>query len=147
MIPEFVDGVNLEHGAHRCTMDEVRARFGMGPREKLFNSLEHLLDMARRCGFLYALIGGSFATAKLEPDDLDITWFGPSGMDKSNVPCECVSLMESEYARDRFGHDLMFIPLPEQADKQLEQMERFGRDLGFDVKTMTNRGTLLLELT
>src|ERR1700759_2226830 len=99
MIGEFVDGTNLECKAHRCTISEMRARFGLGCRSNLCSELEHFLECARRCGFLYAIIGGSFATSKPSPGDLDITWFGPPGMSRSNVPSGCVALMEQEKSR------------------------------------------------
>jgi hypothetical protein len=146
MIPEFVDDLNLENKAHRCTIEEVRARFCSGERMKLCDKLEHLLQKGRECGFLYALIGGSFATAKPLPQDLDITWFGPHGLDKTNAPCGCAAMMDQQYSRELFGADFMYIPLNVDRVSWPEQLERWGRDLGFDAKNKTERGTLLLEL-
>ena len=146
MIPEFVDDLNLENKAHRCTIEEVRARFCSEERMKLCDKLEHLLHKGRECGFLYALIGGSFATAKPLPQDLDITWFVPHGVDKTNVSCDCADMMDSQHSRERFGADFLYVPLKEDRASWPEDLERWGRDLGFDPKTNTERGTLLLEL-
>jgi hypothetical protein len=146
MIPDFVDGLNLEHKAHRCTINEVRERFGSGERVKLCEALAHLIKRARKCGFLYALIGGSFATAKELPKDLDITWFGPPGMNKTTVSCECADIMDQQTSRTKFSHDLGFIALKEDVNTWQDQLEYWGRQYGFCMKTMTDRGTLLLEL-
>ncbi|CAN5554843.1 hypothetical protein BH10ACI4_BH10ACI4_33860 [soil metagenome] len=146
MIPDFVDGLNLEHKAHWCTLEQVRERFGAGDRSRLCDALEHLIETARGCGFLYALVGGSFATAKPSPQDLDITWFGPPGMDRANVSCECADIMDQQTSRAKFGHDLGYIPLNKEPDSWVVQLEHWGKEYGFDVKTMKDRGTLLLEL-
>jgi hypothetical protein len=147
MIPEFVDGINLEHMAHRCTIGEVRARFGLGPpRKKLCDQLEHFIECAKKCGFLYALIGGSFATAKPDPGDLDITWFGPPGLEAANVSKPCADLMSSNTSREQFGHDFAYIPLYEHRIAWEAQLDYWGRLYGLDSKTMKDRGTLLLEL-
>ena len=118
MIPDFVDGLNLAPGGHRCTVEEVEMRFGNGPRRvRLCAKLKELLECAKRCGFVHALIGGSFATAKEEPSDLDITWFGPSTMTPNNVPLPCAELMDGANSRERFGCDMLHIPLaPSQPD-------------------------------
>jgi hypothetical protein len=144
MIPDFVDELNLAPGGHRCSIDEVQARFGQGQaRMHLYAKLTRLMECAKKCGFLYVLLGGSFATAKESPGDLDITWFGPCGMNKHNVESDCADLMDGSTSKERFGCDMLFIPLePTQPD----QLDFWGRQLGFDTKTSKERGTLILEL-
>lgn len=96
MIPDFTDGINLAPGGHRCTIQEIEERFGFGEhRVHLCVKLKRLLECARSCGFLHALIGGSFATAKEAPKDLDITWFIPTTMTPNNVSRPCAELMDS----------------------------------------------------
>jgi len=146
MIADFVDGLNLENRAHRCTIGEVRERFGTGERVELCAALEHLLEKGRGCGFLYALIGGSFATAKPVPKDLDITWFGPPGLNKDNAPCGCADMMDQQTSRDKFGHDFMYISLNADESTWPAQLDHWGVEWGFDFKTKIARGTLLLEL-
>ena len=145
MIPDFFDGVNLPPGGHRCTVEELEARFGIGPqRVQLCEKLMHLLESARKCGFVIALIGGSFPTAKEAPKDLDITWFGPSTLTPNNVTPPCAALMDAANSREHFGCDMMFIPL---APTQPDQIGHWASQFGFDAKTFKDRGTLILELS
>jgi hypothetical protein len=144
MIPEFVDGLNLAPGGHRCTLEEVKDRFGQGPaRLHLIDKLVHLIGQAKKCGFVNLIIGGSFATAKENPKDLDLTWFGPIGVNKDNAKGICAELMDQQTSRDRFGCDLMYI---EKSSTWPDQIEFFANQFGFDAKTNTERGTLILEL-
>ena len=144
MIPDFVDGTNLAPGGHRCTMEEIEARFGNGPqRMHLCAKLKRLLGCAKKCGFMHALIGGSFATAKEAPKDLDITWFGPTHMTLDNVPKHCADLMDGSRSRERFECDMIFVPL---ASAQPNQLDHWAYQFGFDAKTLKDRGTLILEL-
>lgn len=145
MIPEFLDGVNLSPGVHYSTVDEIEQRFGFSPRRvQLMKQLRHLLNSGRHCGFVLMAIGGSFPTAKEAPGDLDILWFTPNGMDKSNVPAGCADLMDDTKAKDIHGCNMMYIPLDPQREGLVEY---WVQQLGFDTKTRTDRGMLVLEIT
>jgi hypothetical protein len=139
-----MDGVNLPPGAHRCSLDEIELRFGQGMRrQQLFQQLRHLLRRGMGCGFIWAAIGGSFATSKPEPGDLDITWFAMPGVTKDTVREECIQLMDDTRAKQELGHNMMYIALdPNDPSK----MERFILLLGFDLKTRKDRGMLLVAL-
>jgi len=147
MIPDFVDGHNLEHKGHRCTIEEVRARFGSGEcREQLFARLQSWIERARRCGFKYVLVGGSFATAKEAPKDVDCTWFTLAGVSKDTVSPECAQLLDSSSSRERFGADFCHVPLSEHPNKWDETLDHWATQFGFDAKTMKDRGTLIVEI-
>jgi hypothetical protein len=145
MIPAYTDGINLPPGGHRCSIEELEARFGQGDRRvSLFRELRGLLKRATDCGFLWAAIGGSFATSKPEPDDLDITWFTAPGVTKDTVRPECHQLMDDARASRELGHNMLYIPLdPDDPGK----MDTFIMQMGFDLKTRTDRGMLVVSLS
>lgn len=146
MIPEFHNGISLSVGPHPCTLQEIQQRFcGNGARRMLCQALENLLLRAKSCGFLKAAIGGSFPTVTMAPGDLDIIWFTAAGVCKDNVPPDCVQLMDDARAKAELGHNMLYIPLkPENPDETVLNMVTL---LGYDVKTQTERGMLVVDLT
>jgi hypothetical protein len=146
MIGDYIDGLNLHPGGHWCTIEEMEGRFGIEQRASICAKLCSFLVRGKGCGFLYALIGGSFPTAKPLPSDLDITWFGPPGMSKDNARPGCAELMEQDKSRERFEMDLMYIPLYVNESLWDEQINEWAVRYGFDTKTGTDRGTLVIAL-
>lgn len=76
MIPPLEDGV-LPEGGHDCTFEELDRAFGQVRRSDrrvtLTAKLKAYLDDARRSGLVVAVIvDGSYATARDEPDDIDL---------------------------------------------------------------------------
>ncbi len=73
MIPPFTDTGVLPPGVHRATVDEVRVRFGRSSelRRVQMQSVEWMLDLARRAGITRIVLNGSFTTDILEPNDVD----------------------------------------------------------------------------
>jgi hypothetical protein len=146
MIPAFIDEVNLPVGGHRCTLAELEERFVQNEhRLGLFQNLIEVMSLARKCGFLYALLGGSFPTAKEIPKDIDLTWFCPPGTTKTSVREECIQIMEDSSDRGSF----LFLPF-DMGTGPAEwpaKMELWAQNLGFDTKTRTDRGVLLLDLS
>jgi hypothetical protein len=73
MIPEFDDNGYLPPGVHRAPLEEVAERFGREPelRQAQTESLQWLLDIARRAGAERLIINGSYVTDKWEPNDVD----------------------------------------------------------------------------
>lgn len=142
MIPDFVDGLNLPLGGHLCTWSELVGRFGQGTRRQILcEQLRRFLEMARNCGFLHAAIGGSFATAKEEPRDLDLLWIVSPGVNKNTVTPECAELMDPMVSRRKFGHDFLYIP------NEPEVVEHLVRSLGYDKSTRTERGMVIIDLS
>lgn len=142
-IPEFEDGVNLPLGVHPCTWDELASYFCNGERRQaLYRRMESLFQRARDCGFVQVIVGGSFATAKPDPGDVDLAWIVNQGVDKDAMRPECLELVESERSRERFGCDVFYFPIAGDSEK----IVHWGTQLGYDSKTMTARGTLLLDL-
>jgi uncharacterized protein DUF6932 len=77
VLPEFdIDG-DLPPGIHQATLDELELRLGRfvvsDRRLNLFGLFKQLMAMARSSGIVDRLVvGGSFVTAKPEPNDIDI---------------------------------------------------------------------------
>jgi len=145
MIPAFSDGVNLPLGGHSCSLAELEARFVCNDhRRLLFDTLLELMRLAKRFGFLHALLGGSFPTAKERPSDLDVTWFCKPGTDKTTVSLECIELMEDSSDRGNF----LYVPFDEGSvpDEWPDKMHFWATQLGFDLKTGIDRGVLLVNL-
>ncbi len=73
MIPPFNDNGYLPPGVHKATLDEIAERFGRQSevRRDQMESLRWLVDLARRAGVERLVVNGSFATAILEPNDVD----------------------------------------------------------------------------
>ena len=73
MIPEFNDDGYLPPGVHPADVDEARKRSGSSSeiRTVQMESVEWLVDTARRAGVLRIVINGSFVTDMEEPNDVD----------------------------------------------------------------------------
>jgi hypothetical protein len=75
LLPAFDSQGNLPEGVYKASLDEVIVRFGHGtPQRQLVTTrLRRIYELARATGKLERfVIFGSFITAKLEPNDVDI---------------------------------------------------------------------------
>lgn len=77
MLPKFDFDGDLPPGIHQTTIDELEQRLGRfvvsDRRIKVFTLFKHLMTMARSSGIVDRLVvGGSFVTAKAEPNDIDV---------------------------------------------------------------------------
>jgi len=74
MLPAFDEFGNLPPGIHRATVEEVVQRFGVGSPERDVEGQELLrfVEWARSCGVLRLIVNGSFVTAKMAPNDVDL---------------------------------------------------------------------------
>src|SRR5262245_48466183 len=81
MIPHFNDDGYLPPGIHAATLEEISARFGQECelRQAQMQSLQWLVDLARRAGVERIVVNGSFVTDKLEPNDVDCVLLIGSG--------------------------------------------------------------------
>src|SRR5215831_9909078 len=74
-LPAFNHHGDLPEGVYRASLDEVVARFGHGtPQRQLVTvRLRRIYALAQATGKLaHFVIFGSYVTAKLEPNDVDI---------------------------------------------------------------------------
>ena len=73
MIPEFDDQGYLPPGIHVATLTEISDRFGQDSelRRVQMESLQWLVELARRAGVMRIVVNGSFVTDAYEPNDVD----------------------------------------------------------------------------
>jgi hypothetical protein len=143
MIPAFNDSGHLPVGGHRCTWEEFYERFRFNERRVfLCETLQGVLELARRCGFLRVIIGGSFPTATTAPGDIDLTWIAARDVTKDTVRPECVKLMDSMAAEREYQWSMNYLPLGDDR----ESIQRWASQLGFCSKTQKERGTLVIDL-
>lgn len=74
MLPEFDRNGYLPPGIHRCSVEEISARFGSGSEEREAEIAELLrfVEAARAVGLKRLLVNGSFVTSKIAPIDVDL---------------------------------------------------------------------------
>ena len=77
MLPEFDDEGDLPPGIHTATLADLEQRCGQftlsDRRVRLFARLRQIVDLAKASGIIERIIvGGSFVTAKAEPNDVDL---------------------------------------------------------------------------
>ena len=112
-IPNLEPSGFLPPGIHDCTLSELRERFGTFQgsdlRSKLFAKLEEFIAEAKRSGIVRGLIvNGSFVTAKLAPNDIDviIVVAGTHDFAADLSPTE-YNILSKQRVRRRFGFDLL----------------------------------------
>jgi hypothetical protein len=95
MLPPLNEDGYLPVGIHRCTFEELVQRFGHGSPERQveIRELEQLVQWATRAGILRLIVNGSFVTAKLEPNDVDVIILpGPGYPEREKPAIEAVAL-------------------------------------------------------
>jgi hypothetical protein len=111
MLPDFTANGLLPPGIHIATIDEFKARFVFFARSdrrfRLFDKLLELYHEASRTGIVKRfLVGGSFVTAKAEPNDFDcILVMDPTIVERELLPME-YNLTSHAMTRRRFGGDV-----------------------------------------
>jgi hypothetical protein len=112
-IPELNTEGLLPAGIHSSELPEIRQRFGSfngsDRRAELFARLEQLAR-AMQTSKLFAelLIDGSFVTAKLLPNDVDvIAVLLPNHAFERDMPMSEYALVSRTLLRRRFGFDVM----------------------------------------
>ena len=116
MLPDFTEDGLLPAGIYNVTVDAFEKRFvyfaGSDRRFRLFEKLRELHRQARQSGIVKRfLVGGSFVTAKAEPNDFDcILVFGQDVGGRDLSPMEYNLLLRTR-ARRNFGGDI--IPVAE----------------------------------
>jgi hypothetical protein len=134
MIPEFDDNGNPPPGIHRCTMDELKARFGRGSPERKVETAEliEFVVWAKQAGVLRLLVDGSFTTAKKAPNDVDVVVLRPDPPNSFTGPIQDTEVRWP------------FIHVASAADEA--DLERWAfKDFGFD-RNGNSRGILEILL-
>jgi len=104
--------------------------------------LQEIVNIARGCGFLKVLVGGSFPTAVDNPRDIDVTWVTDLNVTKETVKPECIQLMDDALAKEAYGWNMLYLPI----DHDLRSIQDWAQQLGFCTKTRKDRGMLVIDL-
>jgi hypothetical protein len=105
----------LPVGLHDCTLEEIKVRFGAfqdsDQRPQLFQKLQALVAEARAAGFARSLlIDGSFATAKPDPNDIDLALVLPRTHDVgADLPPAQYNLVSRRRVQKRYGFDIVAV--------------------------------------
>jgi hypothetical protein len=111
-LPEFNNNGDLPPGVHRTSWSEVLQRFGVGvgQREVCTRRLAHVYELAKRTGFLGRfVIFGSYVTAKMEPNDVDIILIMDDAFRLEQCPMESRGLFDHAVAQARFGASVFWM--------------------------------------
>lgn len=112
-LPALNDNGFLPPGIFDCTLAEIRERFGRfqvsDHRSRLFARLEDLfLAMQQSRLFEALLVDGSFVTAKLVPNDIDlVAVLLPGHNFERDLPTSEYALVSRAMLRRRYGFDVV----------------------------------------
>ena len=137
-LPSFNEQGDLPPGLHCATLTEVLERFGSGSvqRQAVADRLVRLHQLAVSTGQLARfVVFGSFVTAKVEPNDIDIILLMEDTFDLACVTGEAVLVFQHMEAVARFGASMFWIRRSrglggEQAMIEYWQIRREGGQRG-----------------
>jgi hypothetical protein len=105
-LPPFNEEGDLPPGVHRATLREVLDRFGQGSikRRAVADRLNRIFHLVISTGQLARfVIFGSFVTAKVEPNDVDIILIMENTFDLANAAGEAALVFQHMQADAHFG--------------------------------------------
>jgi len=109
--PEFNDCGDLPGGVHAATLEDVVHHFARTPRRAVrARRLERIYRLAGSTGHLARLIVfGSFITAKIEPNDVDIFLLMDDSFDVRQVSPEASLVFDHAAAQNLLGASVFWI--------------------------------------
>jgi hypothetical protein len=111
-LPEFNEAGDLPAGVHQATLDDVVKRFGAvrGQRNICTRRLLHVSALAERTGYLQRfIIFGSYVTAKLDPNDVDVVLVMDDAFRLEDCPIEIQGLFDHAVAQARYGASIFWV--------------------------------------
>jgi len=111
-MPPFIDNGDLPLGVHRVTLGEAVDRFGTGSLNRKVGALrlERIYRLAWETGQLARfVVFGSFVTAKLEPNDVDVFMLMEDTFDVGQLASESRLLFDHASAQSHFGGSVFWI--------------------------------------
>ena len=109
---EFDGNGDMPPDIHPATLADVVAHFGSGTpqRQRVARRLEHIYALAKASGHLARfIVFGSFVTAKLVPNDVDIFLLMSDSFDVSQVPHDILSVFDHTAAQNVLGASVFWI--------------------------------------
>src|SRR5438046_10565351 len=109
--PKYNERGDLPIGIHPATLDEIVKHFGTTPRRAaVARRLERIYQLARSTGHLARfVIFGSFVTAKMEPNDVDIFMIMDDLFEVQQVSPEARVVFDHETAQNLLGASVFWI--------------------------------------
>jgi uncharacterized protein DUF6932 len=111
-LPSCTVNGDLPPGIHRATLVGVLARFGSGSPQRMLVGLrlERIYNVARATGHLArCVVFGSFVTAKLLPNDVDVFLLMEDTFDLSQLTGEARLQFEHMVVQTRFGASVFWL--------------------------------------
>lgn len=111
-LPDFNADSDLPPGVHRASWSEVLQRFGGGAdqRDVCTRRLAHIYELAKRTKCLKRfVIFGSYVTARLEPNDVDVVLIMDDTFRLEHCPMESRGLLDHAVAQARFGASVFWM--------------------------------------
>jgi hypothetical protein len=111
-LPPFTASGDLPPGIHRATLSDVLERFGSRSPQRMLVGLrlERIYNIAWATGHLArCVVFGSFVTAKLVPNDVDIFLLMEDTFDVSQLIGEARLLFDHAAAQTRFGASVFWL--------------------------------------
>lgn len=103
---------NLPQGVHRASLQEVLNRFGQATTQRALVGmrLKRVYDLATATGHLKRfMVFGSFVTAKLEPNDVDVFLVMHDAFDLGQVTGEARLVFDHPSAQAHFGASVFWL--------------------------------------
>jgi hypothetical protein len=137
-LPSFNEEGDLPLGVHPSTLAEVLDRFGQGSirRRAVADRLKRLYHLASSTGHLARfVVFGSFVTAKVEPNDVDVVLLMEDTFDLASVKDEAALVFQHMEADAHFGASVFWVRRSgaiggEQAMIEYWQVRREGGQRG-----------------
>jgi predicted nucleotidyltransferase len=137
-LPNFTDTGDLPVGIHPAPLPEASFRFGTGSARRKFLALRlrRIHRLAVQTSHLARfVVFGSFVTAKLEPNDVDVFMIMDDNFDVSRLSGESRRLFDHAAAQTHFGCSVFWVRRlaalgGEQATLEHWQIKRDGTKRG-----------------
>jgi hypothetical protein len=111
-LPGFNEAGDLPPGVHQATLDEVVGRFGaaQGQRSLCARRLLHVYALAQHIGHVQRfIIFGSYVTAELDPNDVDVVLVMDDAFRLEDCPIEARGLFDHAVAQARYGVSIFWV--------------------------------------
>jgi hypothetical protein len=133
MLADFTENGWLPEGIHVATFEEFKNRFMYFERSDrrflLFEKMRELYFEAKRSGLVkHFLVGGSFVTSKIEPNDFDCILVIDPLAEQIELPPAQYNVVSRRMVRRKFGGDIY--PVIEGSVEHYQLLELFQATRG-----------------
>ncbi len=111
-LPDFNTTGDLPPGVHRVQLDEALQHFGANGDQRgiCTRRLSYIYELARQTGRLQRFIlFGSYVTAKLVPNDVDVILVMDDAFRLEECPLESRGIFDHAIAQARYGASIFWI--------------------------------------